>query len=522
MSNEKIIWDYLRAKGLNEFGTAGLMGNLYAESGLVLTNLQSTYERSLGMSDDAYTKAVDNGTYTNFVNDKAGYGLAQWTYWSRKQNLLNFAKSRKVSIGNLNMQLDFLWSELSSYGLVAALTNATSVLAASNVILLQFEKPKDQSADVQRKRADFGQAYYDKYATKSAQAAETKGVVNMSAVDRLIATARAEVGYLEKATNANLDDKTANAGSNNWTKYARDLDNLGNIYNGKKNGYAWCDMFVDWCFIKTFGVELAMKLLCQAYNGAGAGCTYSAQYYKNKGQFYKSSPKPGDQIFFTNDGGASSSHTGIVVAVDSSRVYTVEGNTSSAVGVVANGGCVREKSYSLFYGNIYGYGRPDWSLAGCSVSDNGTQDKAVNYQGKVKASDGLNCRTEPVSGSVITTYPNGTVLSITKERNGWGYTGLGWVSLTYVDKINQATKEDDDMLSYEDWKKYMDQYRKEHQDNDRSGWSKEASEFCIANGLFNGAGKDAKGEPNYMYEDFLTREQAMQLLFNFAKWLGKA
>ena len=107
--NELVIHDYLRAKGLNEYGVAGLMGNLFAESGLNPRNLQNSYEKSLSMNDNAYVTAVDNGTYTNFVYDKVGFGLAQWTYWSRKQNLLNFARAAGKSIGDLIMQLDFLW-----------------------------------------------------------------------------------------------------------------------------------------------------------------------------------------------------------------------------------------------------------------------------------------------------------------------------------------------------------------------------------------------------------------------------
>lgn len=106
-TNEQKIWNYLKSKIKNDYGVAGLMGNLHAESGLRPENLQNTYEKSLGLSDTAYTQAVDNETYTNFVKDKAGYGLAQWTYWSRKQNLLNFIKSRKVSIGDLEAQLIF-------------------------------------------------------------------------------------------------------------------------------------------------------------------------------------------------------------------------------------------------------------------------------------------------------------------------------------------------------------------------------------------------------------------------------
>ena len=149
-TNEQIIWQYLKAQGLSDAGVAGLMGNLYAESGLKSTNLQNTYEKKLGYTDDTYTAAVDNGKYKNFVKDSAGYGLAQWTYWSRKENLLNFAKKNNKSIGDLNMQLDFLMTELSSNykNLLQTLKTTTSVKDASNGVLLQFERPADQSLSV--------------------------------------------------------------------------------------------------------------------------------------------------------------------------------------------------------------------------------------------------------------------------------------------------------------------------------------------------------------------------------------
>ena len=159
--NEQVIHDYFRAKGLNEYGIAGLMGNLFAESGLNPKNLQNSYEHALGMNDNAYVAAVDNGTYTNFVQDKAGFGLAQWNYRSRKQALLNFAKASGKSIGDLNMQLDFLWKELSeSYpSVLAVLKTALSVFEASNAVLLNYERPANQSVGVQKKRAEYGQRY---------------------------------------------------------------------------------------------------------------------------------------------------------------------------------------------------------------------------------------------------------------------------------------------------------------------------------------------------------------------------
>lgn len=164
-NTEKVIWDYLAGKGLNAYAMAGLMGNLYAESGLNSCNLQNSYNKSLNMTDTEYTAAVDNGSYSNFVNDKAGYGLAQWTYYTRKQALLDYAKKVGASIGSLDMQLAFLWDELQGYkSVISTLKDAESVRAASDAVLLEFEKPADQSEAVQKKRAEYGEAYYKKYA----------------------------------------------------------------------------------------------------------------------------------------------------------------------------------------------------------------------------------------------------------------------------------------------------------------------------------------------------------------------
>ena len=184
----------------------------------------------------------------------------------------------------------------------------------------------------------------------------------MATAKELIEIAKIEVGYCEKETNKNLYDKTANAGDENYTKYAYEIDkNFPTFYNGKKNGFAWCDIFVDWCFIKAFGVEKALELLGQPKKSSGAGCYYSAKYYKKIKRFY-SDPKIGDQIFFKNSVG-SVIHTGIVYDVDDDNVYTIEGNTTSASGVVANGGIVAMKQYKKSYNRIYGYGRPKYDTA---------------------------------------------------------------------------------------------------------------------------------------------------------------
>lgn len=224
---------------------------------------------------------------------------------------------------------------------------------------------------------------------------------------KVLDIATAEVGYLEKATNSNLDSKTANAGSNNRTKYARDLYNAG-YYNGNKQGVAWCDVFVDWCFYKAFGKTNGQALQCQT-GTLGASCTYSAQYFKNKGQFYTKNPQVGDQIFFKDSSG-DFCHTGLVYKVDSSKVYTIEGNTSSDSGVVANGGGVFKKSYALTYSRIAGYGRPKYNdnYGKTTTTTTSTATKTV------KATEAAAKYDKSLSGSYVVSWTNINV------RNGAG------------------------------------------------------------------------------------------------------
>jgi len=164
-TNEEKIWNYLYSAIKNKYGAAGLMGNLYAESGLKPNNLQDTYEKTLGMSDETYTSKVNSGSYSNFIRDSAGYGLAQWTFWTRKQELLKYARSKQVSIADLEMQLEFLIKELKSYPSIwSTLQSAKSVLEASNKILIDFEAPSGKNSEgVQKLRAGYGQGYYEKY-----------------------------------------------------------------------------------------------------------------------------------------------------------------------------------------------------------------------------------------------------------------------------------------------------------------------------------------------------------------------
>lgn len=172
----------------------------------------------------------------------------------------------------------------------------------------------------------------------------------MSDIEKVITTALNEEGYLEKKNKNNLDSKTINAGSNNYTKYWADM---APSYQGQP----WCACFVNWCFKHAYGETEAKNLLCTK----GAWSYYtptSAQYFKNMHQWF-TIPQRGDVIFFKNS--QRICHTGIVLEVKNGRVYTIEGNTSGGSTLEANGGCVAKKNYPLGYNRIAGYGRPKYS-----------------------------------------------------------------------------------------------------------------------------------------------------------------
>lgn len=224
----------------------------------------------------------------------------------------------------------------------------------------------------------------------------------MAKAEDVIRIAVAEIGYHEKATNANLDSKTANSGSNNWNKYARDLDTT-NAYQSAKNigkVAAWCTIFTDWThwMANNKNLDKAWYETCQPKKGYGAGTLESYRYYKNAGRVGKE-PKVGADIFYTNSTGKETGihHTGIVEKFDANYVYTIEGNVSNSV--------TRVKT-SRKSTKIYGYGYPRYDVEptgnGFAAAANidipihtmGELSRIVLATGKVTA-DTLNVRTGP-------------------------------------------------------------------------------------------------------------------------------
>lgn len=162
---ETEIWNRLNTYIQNDYGTAALMGNLQAESGLIPYRLQGDFTDGYTKSLE-YTNNVDRGTYSRsaFINDSKGYGLAQWTYSTRKSNLYDYAPLSSRTISSLDRQIPFMLNELQNgYPSVwNALINATSIRTASDVVLVIYENPADQSESVKIQRAQLGNAIYER------------------------------------------------------------------------------------------------------------------------------------------------------------------------------------------------------------------------------------------------------------------------------------------------------------------------------------------------------------------------
>ena len=136
--NEKIVWKFLKKEGLTDAGASGLMGNLQAESNMRSVLYENIYKPQF-ISDQDYVDAVNNGTYTNFADDGIGFGLAQWSYPSRKEGLLELCKGK---IGDLDCQLRYLMKELKNdfEEILAMLKTSTDLYACTIKVMTDFER----------------------------------------------------------------------------------------------------------------------------------------------------------------------------------------------------------------------------------------------------------------------------------------------------------------------------------------------------------------------------------------------
>lgn len=276
-SVEEQIWFALLDAGYSKIAAAGVLGNLYAESGVRTDNLQNSAETRLGMTDEQYTEAVNNGTYTNFINDSAGYGLAQWTTAGRKQGLYLFAQSKGVEINDASMQIEYLLGEISPSGgangyatyqmgtpkrgySYSSWENATTIEEATLAFCFVFERPKDSNQDF---RIPYAQMFYDRY-KDATEISSSVGDVELT-------------GDLKSKMEAMLQEAIRIANDNRYG-YSQELRMSEFYYD--------CSSLVYRLYKKFFGIEMPST-------------TYD---YDNYNQYYIGSPTnvqlmPGDVLW---------------------------------------------------------------------------------------------------------------------------------------------------------------------------------------------------------------------------------
>lgn len=381
-TTEQALFIFFKEKGLSDNGIFGLFGNLYAESGMNPKNLQNTSEKRLGYTDDTYTAAVDNGTYGNFVKDSAGYGLAQWTYYTRKQGLLDYARSRGASIGALQVQAEYLYNELSTgyKSVLSVLKTAASVREASDAVLLHFERPKDQSASVQKKRASYGEEYAALYRAEGGNTMTEREL------------RQKPVNYLAKyegIREGSAEHKAILATFNN--------SGLCSRYKMTTND-AWCATAVSAAFIASGLADLFPCVECSCGNvitlAKKAGIWVEDDAYV---------PDTGDAILYDwQDSGAGDNtgwpdHIGLVVSASGGKIRIIEGNISDTVGyrtINVNGRYIRGFITPKFSKKATAAPTPAAPAAGTgsgTASSGGGINKAERWKGVVTA-DSLNVR----------------------------------------------------------------------------------------------------------------------------------
>ncbi len=307
----------------------------------------------------------------------------------------------------------------------------------------------------------------------------------MSIMEQVLELANSEIGYLEKKTNSQLYDKTANAGSNNYTKYWAEV-------SPDLQGEAWCACFVTWTLLKIVGKEKAKQLL---WHYPYISCQNISKLFT-----LNSNPKVGDiVIFYRNNRFA---HTGWVVKVEGDKFYTIEGNTSGASGIVRNGGGVCKKSY--YNSNLPGtkFITLDWGLV--------QEETVINSYGEITANS-LNIRKNPTTNSaIIGKHIAGDSVFILTETDGWykvNYPfGIGYIKAEYVRLTYQPVVEEDNFSNI------AQQYKNYVAGLEPDSWSKEARDYAESAGYIQG---DSRGYKKYKSE--LTREELVQILFNIFK-----
>jgi LysM repeat protein len=472
-NNEEKIWNYLKSKGFNDYSCAGVMGNIFAESALKPNNLQDTYERSLGMTDDEYVRAIDNGSYTKeqFVKDCGGFGLGQWTWHTRKAALYEYAKSNNKSISDLEMQLNFLIKELNeSYkSVLNTLKSATSVKQASDVFMVKYESPADQSESAKNKRASYGQKYYDKYATSNTvNNIKNNNVNEANTMAFKMRTTKPEAGnkyYITKARGGYSNAIQGKPIDSNCDV----LSNCVGYAYGRFNeigGYGYCKYLSPVNAEKFMQYKGSLKTgqtpevgACMVWRkGAtldgsdGAGHVAIVEKVVSPTQVITSESAYGGKAFYTQTRNKGTGNWGMggtytfLGFIYNPAVTSVKPSTSNNAGTSATSSgeivyTVKSgdnlSTIAAKYGTTYQTLAKYNNISNPNIISVGQKIKIPSKTIKVKITASLlNVRAGAGTNyKVLVTVKKGSTYELLEEKNGWGRISKGWISSTYYKKL---------------------------------------------------------------------------------------
>lgn len=160
--SKQTIWNYFKQHTqLSDEAIAGIMGNFEAESNCEACRVQGDFTADRRVSKE-YAQKVNNGLLPNWSTDAKGFGLAQWTYWSRKQNLQSTAQSYGTGIEDEVTQIRFFLAEMQTEYVSTwhfLLSNPT-IYEAARLVCVNYERPAVNNIAA---RADYAQQIYTKF-----------------------------------------------------------------------------------------------------------------------------------------------------------------------------------------------------------------------------------------------------------------------------------------------------------------------------------------------------------------------
>ena len=411
------IYKYLVAQGLTSQGACGMMGNMFGESGMRSNNIQDSFEKKLGITDKQYVDSVDSGFYKDFAIDGIGMGLCQWTSSNRKQNLLDFAQKRGVSIADPQMQLDFLIQELkTSYkGVYKILTTTTSVQAASDIVLTQFEKPKDQSTAVKSKRLGYSENYYKKFSNITSLKEEKNTLNNMLNINTTYSCNKSNYG-------------SKRASSPSWivihytgNKTDKAVNNAKYFHNNKTRASA--HYFVD---DNSIYESVSPDYIAWSVGGNKYPNTQGAKYYS-----------------------ICNNSNSISIELCSTNSVITEKTQNNAIQLIK---MLMQKysipiSHVIRHYDVTGKNCPAWTLntdeaferfKAKTVNSTIIPSSSTLFKAQVRVQSKLNIRSGPgINYIPIGTLYNNEIVEIVELKNGFGRLKgtQNWICLSYIKKL---------------------------------------------------------------------------------------